>query len=92
VTGEFSALEALGAIGLAVEAGATDRARVQVLREILKRAPEPVRGDTRSVQLLIEAVRASNAGFHVTDDEPHGRVVRNRAGVRAAPKPLSDIL
>lgn len=54
----YSPLEGIGAVRLAVEAGADDRARVRVLREILKRLPEPEKGDTGSVKLLLEAVRS----------------------------------
>lgn len=65
----YSALDALGAIGLAMEAGADDRARLVVIEEILRRAPEPGRGATAPVALLVEAVRASRAGFALTDHE-----------------------
>jgi hypothetical protein len=53
------AIHALGAIGLAMLAGADDRARVLVIREILRLAPEPHPADTRSVELLIAAIKRS---------------------------------
>lgn len=78
--GRYSALEGIGAIHLAVEAAADDRTRVKVLREILKRVPEPSKADSAPVGLLIDAIRASKTELRVTDYEPRGRIARQRRG------------
>lgn len=64
----------IGAIRLAVEASAEGKALRKVLTAILERAPETPAGDTASVALLIDAVRAANGEFLLTDHHPKGRL------------------
>jgi hypothetical protein len=80
----YSAADGLGAVRLAVEAAADARALRRVLRAIFERTPEPTLGDTASVALLIDAVRAANAEFRLTDHEPRGRLATQRRGKRVS--------
>lgn len=75
---EYTAQEAIDAIRLAVAAGADRGKRTKVIDAILSRAPEADVTSTRSVGLLIEAMRASGAEFRVTDHEPRGRLAAKR--------------
>jgi hypothetical protein len=61
--------EALAAVRLAREAGARPEVLERVMVEILSRAPDPEPGETASVDLLIDAVRAAR---------PVGRDARGR--------------
>ena len=67
----YSALEGIGAIRLAIEAGGVDEhVCVSVLREILKRLPEPSNADVAPVNLLVEALQAAGGELRMTDHEP----------------------
>ena len=72
----YSEKDALGAIRLAMEAGADPGVRSKVIGEILRRAPLTDPANVSSVNLLIRAVQAAKAEFRVTDHEPKGRLAR----------------
>lgn len=77
------ATDAVGAIRLAMEAGADGRARLRVIRAILDLMPASEPGDTASVRLFLDAVRASKCELRVTDHEPHGRLSRRQSKPQA---------
>lgn len=66
----FTPLEGIAAIRLAMAAGADARARKRVIDAILDRMPDPQPGDTRPFTLLIEAIQGSKTELRVTDYEP----------------------
>lgn len=61
----YTAIEGIGALKLAMEAGADDRARVIVTRAILAEMSDPEPGDTMSVHLLLKAIRGSKVELRV---------------------------
>lgn len=72
----YSEQDAIGAIRLAMEAGADPGVRAKVVDEILKRSPLTDPANVSAVNLLIRAVQAAKAEFRVTDREPKGRLAR----------------
>lgn len=78
----YTATEGIGALKLAMEAGADDRARMIVTRAILEQLPDPEPGDTGSVRLLLDAIRGSKVELRVTDHKPSELRRRARGGVR----------
>lgn len=65
----------VGACRLALEASATPHTLRKVLTELLGRAEPTGAGETESVHVLIDAIRAVDGRFEVTDLHPRGKVV-----------------
>lgn len=68
----------IGAISLALVAGADARTKVKVIEAIMRRAVLPDGSDTRPVGLLVTAIREVRATFEVTDAKPKGRIRKER--------------
>ena len=56
---------AIGAIRLAMEAGSTDRDKLALIEELLKRAPQTQPDDTSSVAELMTVAHALKARFEI---------------------------
>lgn len=69
----------IGAISLALAAGADARTKVKVIEAIMRHAVLPEGSDTRPVGLLVTAIREARATFEVTDAKPKGRIRKEKA-------------
>lgn len=60
----------MGAIRLALEGAADDETALRVVKWLVDQAPDTEQGDTASVKLFIEGIRA--LGFSVSTESPSG--------------------
>lgn len=63
---QYTAQDAVLAIQIALEGASSDRAARRVIAEIVRRVPVDGEGNTASVWLLLDAIKAADARLEVT--------------------------